>query len=371
MKTIFILFFVLAAANVKSQVNDNRLHSADSLLQTMYKANEPGISITIVQKGVTVFKKSYGVADISTQEKITSSSNFNIASLTKQFTALAILQLEQQGKLSLEDTLSRFFPTLNKKVADEITIKQLLTHTSGIVDSYDYTNTKNMRHAHIADVLDAIKDVDSTYFIPGSRFHYSNSGFCMLALVIEKISGMTYAGYMQKNIFNPAGMGHTVIWNENANIPFKVTAYDLDSATNRFKVSGPDESIFFSTEGDGGIYTSIDDYTKWFNALQSGKIFSAAIVKEARSMQFKIEKKKMSGYGFGWFIDESSTPSKVYHSGSNGGFRTYSFTIPEDGYMILIFSNRSDIDLEELMKKINDILTPGKSGFTKIEELTS
>lgn len=342
----------------------------DSLLNNAYSDTLPGISIAILQQGKTVFKKSYGIDNMTTGNKLTDSSNFNICSLTKQFTAMAILQLEQKHLLSLNDKLSRFFPNMNKKIANVITVRQLLTHSSGIPDHYGYTNTTNMQHAHNVDVYDAIKNVDTTYFTPGTKFRYSNTGYCLLALIIEKLSGMTYNDYMEKNIFKPAGMRHTIVWNENATIFKEVMAYERDSANN-FIQSGAAEHIFFSTEGDGGIYTSVDDYIKWFIALQSGKVFDKIIVDKARSIQFMIDKNKKVGYGFGWFVNEEEVPRKVYHSGDNGGFKTYSFSIPSLNYLAVIFSNRNDINVEQLVQRIIKMQFPSVKEFIPIEVLTS
>jgi D-alanyl-D-alanine carboxypeptidase len=374
MKTVLLsVFFSFTSCIVLSQVGIfvNDFKKVDSLLNIVYVKDEPGASIAIIQQGKIVFRKSYGVTNIYTGEEITSSTNFNIASLTKQFTALSVLQLAEKNKLSLTDKLSRFFPEMNKKVADVITVKELLTHSSGIIDHYDYTDTKQIHHAHNKNVFDAIKNLDSTYFIPGTQFRYSNTAYCLLALIIERISGMSYNAYLEKNIFQPAGMKHTTVWSEDSKIISTATGYDWDSSQNRFQKSGADEHIFFSTEGDGGIYTSVNDYLKWFIALQSTKIFSKSIVDSARALQFVIDKEKKLGYGCGWFIDESTAVKYVYHSGSNGGFRTFTFTIPQQNYLVVIFSNRSDIDLEELVLKINSILTPAGKPFTKIEVLTS
>ena len=349
----------------------NNTKKVDSLLKSVYADDLPGASIAIVEDGKVIFKNSYGLREINSKEKISSSTNFNIASLTKQFTAMAILQLAEKNKLSLSDKLSRFFPEMNPKVADLITIKQLLTHSSGIPDHYDYTNTKNLQHAHDRDVLNAIKNADSTYFKPGSKFRYSNTAFCLLALIIEKTSGLPYAEYLQKNIFLPSGMKHSAVWNENASVFKPASGYEFDKTENKFRKSHGEENIFFSTEGDGGIYTSVNDYLKWFNALQSGKIFSKKITDKARSIQFAIDENKKLGYGYGWFIDSSDVSKKVYHSGSNGGFRSFSFTIPTQNMLLVIFSNRADIDLEALVLQITHLLMPADKPFTKIENLTS
>jgi len=349
---IVFLLLIILTRSAAQRVNEQQI---DSLLKTIYKTDAPGISISIMQNGNLAFKNSFGIADLATKTGLNSKTNFNIGSLTKQFTAFAILQLAENKKLLLDDHLDKFFPGLSKKVAAIVTVRELLTHSSGIIDHYELADTKNLKHAHVQDVLNAIQNTDSTYFTPGSLFRYSNTAYCLLSLIIEKVSGMSYAEYLRKNIFIPLGMKKTIVWNEKEKIENEATGYEFDSATNSFKRSGASENIFFSTEGDGGIYTSVDDYLKWFTALQSGKIFPKEMIRQARSPQFPIDKEKHLSYGFGWFIDESSGPRKVYHSGSNGGFRAYSFSIPEKNFLILIFSNRDDVELEKLVKQIFNI----------------
>ena len=359
----------LAIANLGIGQSNTRLQQVDSLLRTLYSSNVPGISVAIMQKGQPVFKKSYGIADVGTKQPITEISSFNIGSLSKQFTAMGILQLQQAGKLSLEDKLSHWFPTMAIHVANTVTIRHLLTHTGGLFDHYNYTNTANLPHVHNADVYAAIQHIDSTYFTPGTRFRYSNTGFCLLALIIEKASGQPFGTYLQQHIFAPAGMLHTTVWNEQANIPNPVMGYELDSATGTFTASGPEGHPFFSTEGDGGIYTTIGDYLAWFTALQNGKVLPAAMVNDARSLHFTIDTPAHAGYGYGWFVDAGTPPLKVYHSGSNGGFRAYSFTIPAQGYLLLMLSNRGDIDLEPVVEKINGVLLGKKGKFTGVEKM--
>jgi len=359
MKFLFGFFMVLSSLITHAQRYDPSFaqRQIDSLLKTIYKKDEPGASIAVLQNGKTLFKSNYGLMNAENKENISSTTNFNIGSLTKQFTAAAILQLSERKKLSLSDEIAKFFPNLNKKVAETITIRQLLTHSSGIIDHYDYAD-KNLKHAHNTDVYAAIKNIDSTYFSPGSSYRYSNTAYCMLALVIEKLGGMSYSAYMKKNIFEPLNMVHTTVWSEKEKIGEEATGYEYDSVSRTFKKSGPEDNVFFSTEGDGGVYTSIDDYLKWFNALQSGKILSTAAIKHGLSAQFPVNKQKSLSYGYGWFINESSRPYKVYHSGSNGGFRAFSFSVPEENFLIVIFSNRTGIDLEQLALEIDKILRP-------------
>ncbi len=349
----------------------NNKKNIDSLLKSIYNDSLPGISIGIMYQHKVFFNKGYGIDNIKAKHKLDASSSFNICSLTKQFTAVAVLQLEEKKLLSFNDKISKFFPDMNKKVADVINVQELLTHTSGLIDHYDFVNTANMKHGHDSDVYKAIKNLDSTYFIPGTKFRYSNSAYCLLALIIEKLSGMSYNDYMLQNIFKPAGMNNTIVWNEKANIYNEVSGYTYDSSTASFKLSGPNEHIFFSTEGDGGIYTSVHDYEQWFKALQSGKLCSKNLIDKARSIQHLIDTAHKTGYGYGWFVNEQQSIKKVYHSGDNGGFKTYSFTIPFENFMIVIFSNRDDINIENIVQRIVELLLPQFRSFTPVEVLTS
>ena len=370
-------FFICCVLNIISFVanaqysSDPALMQVDSLLKTIYPDDAPGISIAILQNEKSPFKSSYGLATLETKEMISSITNFNIGSLTKQFTAMSILQLAGKNKLSLNDRLSKFFPEFNKKIADKITIKELLTHSSGIIDHYNFVDTKNMKHAHNVDVLNAVKNLDSTYFEPGIHYRYSNAAYCLLGLIIEKTSGLSYSEYLRKNIFQPLKMKNTFVWNENQEISPDAMGYEYGDSTNNFKRSGANENIFFSTEADGGIYTSIDDYLKWINALLAKNILSKNNIAMACSPHFTINAEKKLSYGYGWFIDESSIPKKVYHSGSNGGFRAFSFLIPDERYAIIIFSNRDDINLEKLVLEINKILRPHMKPFTGVETFIS
>jgi CubicO group peptidase (beta-lactamase class C family) len=365
MKTFTLVILLIITGFVHAQ-NFGRV---DSLLSATFGSNKPGISIGIVN-GKSVFTNSYGVSNIVTQQPLAASANYNIASLTKQFTAMAVLQLAEKGKLSLDDIIGKYLP-INKAIGSKITIRELLTHSSGIIDHYGYADTKNLVHAHNIDVFNAIKNIDSAYFSPGTHFRYSNTAFCLLGLIIEKTSGMGYNDYMQQHIFKPAGMRHTIVWNENATIFSPVTGYTYDSTTHSFIKNQAEEHIFFSTEADGGIYTSVDDYIQWFRTLQRGRVFSKEIVSKARSIEFAIDADKRLGYGYGWFVDAGSPAAKVYHSGDNSGFRTFTFTIPSQNFLIVVFANRDDVNIEEIVQEIYNILKPGEKSFVKVEELTS
>ncbi|MBS1947105.1 MAG: beta-lactamase family protein [Bacteroidetes bacterium] len=365
MKKIFLLF-TLASQYCFSQPGTKTI---DSLLSSVYQSNAPGIAIAIRKNGKTIFERGYGLADMATKEKISPESNFNIGSLTKQFTAFSILQLASKKKLSLNDKIIKFFPGFNKHTGSSITVQELLTHSSGIIDHYAFVDTNMTKHATDKDVLDAVKNIDSTYFAPGTQYRYSNTAYCLLAMIIEKLSGMRYADYIKRHIFSPLGMNKSQVLQIGEPIANRVVGYD--TSQNGFKKLDADESIFFSTEGDGGIYTSVSDYLKWFSALQTGKLLSKEWIEKARSAEFTVDDKSRLSYGYGWFINDENGFKEVYHTGSNGGFRAISFSIPSKNYIMIILSNRTGLDLEDIVKKINKILRIGGKSYTKIDSLES
>jgi D-alanyl-D-alanine carboxypeptidase len=341
----------------------------DSLMTSTYKSGYPGAAIAVIKDGRVVFQRGYGVADLESNMPITPSTNFNICSMTKQFTAYAILQLQHEGKLSLDDKLSRFFPDFTSKVASIVSVRQLLTHSSGIMEHYSYVDRARCKEFWDKDVLAALRSVDSVYFPAGSRYRYSNAAFCLLSLIIEKLTGQTYPAYICNHVFAPLNMVRSNVVQPDFKISDRSFGYECEKDT--FRIADAKESLFFSTMGDGGAYTSIDDYLRWITAIQQKRVLDPALVKEAQSGQFPIDTARNLSYGFGWFVAGSGDSKLVYHTGSNGGFRTMVLMKPSANYAVVIFSNRTGVDLEDLVREINRIYGIDDKAFVKLESLIS
>ena len=363
---IGIVAFSLASLFGSSQ---NPLNQIDSLMKNYYHTNDPGAVIAVTLNDITLFKKAYGVSDLSTGKPITENDNFNIGSLTKQFTAFALLDLCAKGKCSLNDSLGKYFK-LPKAVA-ALRIIQLLSHSSGIPDHYGFTDTFIVKHATDRDVLDAVQKADSLYFISGSHYRYSNTAYCLLGLLIEKLSGTSYPRFLQQTIFEPLDIREATVFQYDQPIRNRVLGYDI-AKDGRFIPSDAEQSIFFSTEADGGIYISMNNYLKWCQAIESGIFSNTPMIRQAWQGQTEIDTAQNLWYGCGWFIRQrEGSPKAVYHTGSNGGFRTVVFMIPAYDYCISIFSNRSDIDLEELVRQISNFLSVPDNSFIKSGQLES
>jgi D-alanyl-D-alanine carboxypeptidase len=369
MKILFrllILQFIFISGFSQSSVN-----RIDSLMKSLYQPAVPGAVIAIELHHNIIFKKSYGLADINSQRHITADDNFNIGSLTKQFTAYALLDLYFKGKFSLNDSIGKFF-----KLPDPLSgirINQLLSHSSGIPDHYHLIDTNKVKHATDNDVLTALQRADSLYFISGTQYRYSNTAYCLLGLLIEKLSGMTYPAFLQRQIFRPLGIRDATVFQINRRISHRVTGYDLDK-NGKFIRSDAGESIFFSTEADGGIYISMNNYLKWCEAIETGKFSKSKMIHYSWQKHTYVGTHQDLWYGCGWFIQQKNdgqSPGIIYHTGFNGGFRTVVFMIPSQEYCICIFSNRSDIDLENLVSKINNILSIEDNSFIKSGPLES
>ena len=363
---VLIPLVMLMGAQAFAQEMNDRL---DSLMSSTYPNDKPGAAIAIVKNRRVVFKKGYGIADLDSKTIITSSTNFNIGSMTKEFTAYCTLELQNQGKLSLDDRLIEFFPDFTPKVAGAITIRNLLTHSSGIIDYYDYVDKGRYTEFWDKDILPAIRLIDSVYFPAGSRYRYSNTAYCLLSLIIEKVSGKPFPEFVQDNIFRPLKMVHSDVIHHGSEISNRAVGYDCEN--DSFKISDAKQGLFFSTRGDGGIYTSIDDYLKWVMAIQSGKVLNPYLTKEAQSPQFLIDSRENISYGFGWFVAGSGEAKLIYHPGSNGGFRTIILIKPSQKYSVVIFSNRSGIDLEDLVRRVNKIYQIEDKAYVKSDAITS
>jgi CubicO group peptidase (beta-lactamase class C family) len=247
----------------------------------------------VIRDGKPVLTKTYGLARVEDKIAVASQTNFRLASLTKQFTATAVLMLMERERLSLDDTLRSHFAELGE-FADSITIRHLLQHTSGLQDYEPLAQVTFPAQVHDSDVLRILSNTDSSYFKPGSHFRYSNSGYSVLALLVEKLSGQSFAEFLAENIFQPLGMNNTLAFQEGIS---EVRHRAFGDTVDENGVTFADQSAFSAVLGDGGIYSSLDDLLKWDQALYTDRLLSDV----SRQLAFTPG---LNNYGFGWWIDE-------------------------------------------------------------------
>ncbi|RYU94794.1 serine hydrolase domain-containing protein [Emticicia agri] len=352
------IILLLLMANVSfAQLFQKKL---DSLLQAHAEKDKAGMAVLVMKNGKTLYKEGFGLSNIDTQTPITPETNFRMASVSKQFTAACIILLENKKKLSYEDNLLKFFPDFNKEIGSQIQIKHLLTHTSGILDYEELIPDNQKEQLSDADVLQFLKVQTKTYFKAGSKFRYSNSGFCLLEQIIEKASGQNFVTFIKANVFEPLGMNNSTIYEAGRPMLNRAMGYARDKSG---KVVFADQSITSATKGDGCVYSSLEDYSKWYQAIASNRLFH--VVDELKKINHLIEGNKDINYGLGWFNGYGDKGIELYHTGSTCGFSNVVNVVPGKQFLFVYFSNIADN--HSLEKPIRDLLRAEKIDNTEID----
>lgn len=311
--------------------------SIDELVKPACSDSGPGAAILIAAAGEVLYEKGFGVADLSTGQPIIPATNFRMASVSKQFTALCVQLLAQRGMLSYEDKLLRFFPGFSA-IGESITIRHLLTHTSGLPDYESFVEESSNRQVRDEEVLEISAAQSATYFVPGTDYRYSNTGYVLLAIIVEQVSGKSYADFLQENIFTPLGMHHTTLYESGKPIPNRAMGYAKDL---QGRIVFSDQGTCTATKGDGCIYTSVRDYLQWHKALGSSS--ESGIAPALGEINFPLEGYVDGFYGMGWFFSgRRSGGLEMYHTGNTSGFSNLVIRIPEHDVLISCFSNIAD-----------------------------
>ena len=332
-----LMMFLLACSS-------NPEKTVDELFAPYRGDDKPGAAVLVISEGKPLLTRCYGMADIEKGIPVTPATNFRLASVSKQFTAAAIQLLVEEDKLDYDTTLRQIFPDF-PDYAKSITIRNILQHTSGLIAYEDLIPDSATVPVKDRDVLEMMKTQDSTYFTPGSAYRYSNTGYAVLAMVVEKLSGQSFAEFLHDRIFQPLGMDSTVAFEKGiSEVPQRAYGYAVHADSIEFS----DQSMTSSVLGDGGIYSSLNDLFRWDQALYSEKLLSAASRKLAVTPNLET-------YGFGWRIDEYRGHRREHHTGSTCGFRTVIQRYPQDHFTVIILTNRRDPDVADLAERLTDI----------------
>lgn len=306
----------------------------DAAIAPYFKANAPGAAVIVTRDGKTVFRKAYGLADVARHVPMTPETTLRLGSITKQFTSTAIMMLADEGKLSTTDEITKYlpgYPTHGKK----ITIEHLLTHTSGIVS---YTGKRqfyaNMaRDMSVAQMIDFFKD-DPLDFEPGSQWRYNNSGYFLLGAIIEKVSGMSYAKFVEQRIFVPLGMAHTAY--EGYERGPVARAVGHTGAFGRYK---PSASLSMTQPyAAGSLVSTVDDLARWDQAVWSGKLLKAPSWQQAFRPAMLVGGAPTT-YGYGWMLEKMQGEPIIGHGGAINGFRAYAYHVPAQNVYVAVLTN--------------------------------
>ena len=362
---IAALLVLTTAAQAQTMNNDEMTRRIDEVFGAVYdNPAEPGAAVLIMQGNDTLYSRCFGVADMQTKAPVTFATNFCIASVSKQFSAVALMQLAERGKLSLSDPLSRFFPEFQAPFFNDITLHNILSHTSGIPDARDRSDRDFVLYSTDVSSVGYMRTLDHLNFKPGTQYEYINPTFQLIYQIVERATGIPFETYMQDSIFNVAGMKTCRYFEPDRNIVNMAHGYERDGKGG-WKEYDYGEETFFATKADGALYCSISDFVQWERALRDNKVWTAASKRLAYTPWIQIPAdagygyQPHTGYGYGFFVqDLPQRPTHVYHLGDNGGFTIYAGKIPERDVIFLFFSTRPDIDRLGMVNKVYDILRP-------------
>lgn len=332
--------------------------SIDSLMAQYARTDGPGASLLVIRDGRVTCMKGYGLADVENHAPVTPESNFRLASLSKQFTATAILLLVADGKLGYDDAITTVLPGL-PSLANGVTVRHLLNHTSGLPDYEDFVPASQTAQVHDRDIPRLIAHASAPKFPAGTRYSYSNTGYGLLALIVECASGQRFGDFLHDRIFASLGMMGTVAHEEGRSV---VAHRAYGHSVNSSGVRRTDQSNTSAVLGDGGIYSSTADLAKWDRALEQHTLVSA----EAQQLAWTppvLGGGQSTEYGFGWFIDRDHGTIRLRHHGESRGFTNSVLRYPEKRLTVAILTNRTGGAPWDVAQRIAELyLDPSTGG---------
>jgi len=329
----------------------------DQLFEPFSRGVQPGAGVLVVERGEIVHQAVYGYADIERRVPLALDSTFRLDSVSKQFSAMAVMILEQEGRLEYDDLISRFVPEL--ATYPGVTVRHLLNHTGGLPEYYEEI-VKISDWPSNADAAQLLGRMAKPVFAPGTRYEYSNPGYDMLGPIVEAASGLRFADFVRQRIFAPLGMKHSLVHDTTRpEVARRVLGYDHDEKTNAFTLN--DEDPLNGIVGSGGVFSTLGNLFLWDQGLYGEKLLTRANLDKAFNPAVLNNGKKID-YGFGWRITEYRNTRRVAHGGSWVGFRSHVARHPGIGLTVVILSNRSDFEPGGYIDRITDIYLD-RSGF--------
>jgi CubicO group peptidase (beta-lactamase class C family) len=332
---MLVIFAAVSGIYAQAPTDQEVERSLDKLLQSQFKPQEPGIAVLAARKGKVIYRKAFGSANLELNVPLKPDMVFRIGSISKQFTAIGILQLIEQGRLHLADSVQQYIKDFPSK-GHTISIEHLLTHTSGIPDymAIDHPDPYIERHDFTPQfIIDHFKNAP-LQFVPGTKYAYTNSGYTLLASIIEKVSGMSFRDYMRKNVLEKAGLKHTFYLNEQTILRGRVSGYNHDKG---FYENADYQSLSIGY-GAGDLLSTVDDLYAWNNALLAGKLVKKETLDKAFTA-YRLPNGKSTDYGYGWFVTRVHGAPCIKHEGQVSGFISEEFYFPEQDVFVAAITN--------------------------------
>lgn len=352
---LFIIYFSF------SQSYESKI---DSIVSLQYRANEPGITILVAKDGKAIYKKALGKSNLELNIPLEANSVFQIGSITKQFTAVSILMLAEQGKLNIEDKIGKYIPEY-VEIGKDITIHHLLNHTSGIKNKTLLSEKHNSSRMDKSpkELVAYFKD-EPLEFIPGEKFKYSNAGYILLGQIIEKVSKQSYGEFIQENIFDKTGMTSSYYGNLKHSIPNRTKGYIIEQ--NEFiKADYMNLSLAYSA---GAILSSTEDLLKWQNALLSNTLLKETSFKQAMTPTLLNSGKRIP-YGYGFRFSRLGNSPVIAHTGSTRGFTSIALFLPQENMYITALTNCNCKNVNNIAKQVAELFI-AKPDSNKVPAVT-
>ncbi|MBV6490522.1 MAG: beta-lactamase family protein [Fimbriimonadaceae bacterium] len=350
---------LFAAVGMAASGGQGFADTLDAALSKALSPDQPGVAVLIARlDGLVLFRKGYGRADLNSREPITPKTVFNTGSISKTFVAYGILKLAERKKLSLEDTLDKYFPDFeHPEIARRVTLAHLLSHTSGLPDLRD-TGAQRDYYLTAKDEENfaPLKAAKELRFSPGERFEYSNPAFNGLALIIERLTGDKWQRFIQREVFGPAGMASAKI--TDGPYPERGVAHGYARTANGWQEDDYGEFPTFAAAGNGGIWASVDDLFLYERAIQSGRFLPTEQIALSRTpfRPANWSSESAPQVGMSWFHRTTPTGANShYHSGSQGGFRGWHEAIPQRNLTFILLGNAPE-PFAQALKIVNDQL---------------
>lgn len=340
------------------------LKQVDNYVSDNHTRYSPGCAVLIAKNGNIVFEKGYGSANLELNVRVQPETVFRIGSITKQFTAIAILQLVEKGKIALDDSIQKFIKNYHYK-GKTITIENLLTHTSGIkgYEGIDVKIPNAIRVDFSPEILIDSLDKLTLDFLPGSQYRYSNSNYFLLGKIIEQVSGLKYQTYLNKHIFTPLGLSSTYYDNPDEIVKNRASGYTNVSA--EYKNAG---FISMSTVySAGALLSNVKDLYRWHQGLYNGELIKKETLQKA-IMPYRLADGNLSEYGYGFFIRQENDVKSIGHGGAIDGFRAVELYYPEMDMFIVLLCNSEQDNFMELFSSISQIVS-GKGMPTEYKDV--
>lgn len=331
---LLLLFSIASFAQPLSKADKQLITAFDTLLSAKFKKEDPGATVLVSRKGQVIYQKGFGMADMELKVPMRAEMVFRIGSISKQFTAVAILQLMEKGKLSPQDDIKKFIPDYPTH-GYTITVEHLLTHTSGIKSYTGMSSFDSIMNMHMKPLeMIAYFKNQPMDFAPGTQWNYNNSGYFILGYIIEKVSGLTYEEYVKENLFKPAGMTNSAYGNDTRIITNRAKGYQ--QGKEGYENARPLSMTL--PYAAGSLVSTVEDLWKWNQAVHAYKLVSKESLQKAFT-DYKLTNGKPTKYGYGWGFNEVQGAATIEHSGGINGFVTDALYIPTQDIFIAIFAN--------------------------------